>query len=73
MKITLKIAVFGWVWLDMPCHAQTSQNTIVKSNYPEKGSFILGQLLQKWNLVKWNELVNLSLEFNKPPSYNWER
>ena len=34
MKITFKIAVFGWVSLDMPCHAQTSLNAIVKSNYP---------------------------------------
>ena len=34
MKITLKIAVFGWMWLGMPCHAQTSLNTIDKSNYP---------------------------------------
>ena len=34
IKITFKIAVFGWGSLDIPCHAQTSLSTVVKSNYP---------------------------------------
>ena len=46
MKVTLKIPVFGWVWLGMPCHTQT---TLLHENFAVFG----GKIAFRGILISW--------------------